>query len=121
MERKRIKLDEIAPSFGDVAQSGHFHNSDLINKVKKDGWQEIPPIPVVEIPEHLRHLVNGKKYHYTDGNHRYDAAFINGEEDIDSIIYGEKDDLEEVSKQTGGGYLIKSLATEKFFYDCFVN
>lgn len=121
MKQKRIKLEELMPAFGDVSQSGHFHNDDLIEKIKTRGWEEIKPIPVVEISEHLRQMVSGKKYHFIDGNHRDDAADVIGEEYIDSIVFSGDDDLQEISKLTGNGYLAKEFTTEEFFYNNIAN
>lgn len=96
MQRKRISLNELEPAWG-----YDHHSPDLVKRVQERGWEGIAPIPVIEIPEKLR--IDGKRYSYCDGHHRHNAAIITGADSLDCILYDERDDIEEVEKQTGGG------------------
>lgn len=98
MKRKRIPLEELEPLY-----DYNPHSPDLVKKVVKEGWAEIPPIPAIEIPRELR--TNGKKYCHSDGHQRHNAATVTNTSSLDCIVYGEGDDTEDVSRQTGNSEL----------------
>ncbi len=67
MFEKDITIAELEPLFG-----LGYYNPCLVEKVKRDGWNDVDPIPVIEIPERLR--IGERKYVFGDGRNRYDAA-----------------------------------------------
>ena len=59
-------------------------DSLLRDYVKQNGWDNVPPIPVFEIPQELRE--DGFKYVLADGNHRKEVA-LSLVQKVPSIIY----------------------------------
>lgn len=99
MQQRQINLDEIEPMWG-----YDYYNPDLVERVREKGWEGIPPIPVIEIPQRLR--VHGKRYHHSDGHKRHNAAIVTNADTINCIIYDGSDDLQEVCEQTGASVLL---------------
>ncbi len=75
------------------------YSQSLVDKLNTEGWNDIPPVPVIEIPERLR--VGDKKYSLSDGHHRLDAARRTGAM-LHAIVFSVEDDLKEVERLTGG-------------------
>ena len=99
MQRKQIPIEEIEPTYG-----YNYHNEDLVKRVREFGWEGIPPVPVIKIPEDLRR--NGKKYSNCDGHHRHNVAIETSKSNLDCLVYGSNDNLKTISEQTGRGLLM---------------
>jgi len=99
MQRKQIPIEEMKPMWGNG-----YHSPKLIKKIRKEGWEKIPPIPVIEIPEELR--TDWKRYSFCDGHNRYDTAIATNTNSLDCIVYDASDNIKEVSRQTGEAELV---------------
>ena len=53
-------------------------DDSLVAYIKQNGWKDIPPIPVFEIPQELRE--DGFEYVLADGCHRREAAIALNQE-----------------------------------------
>ncbi len=98
MQIKQIELDKIEPAFG-----YEQHSPALVERVRNEGWDGIPPVPVVELPEERRK--DGKEYFQPDGHHRHNAAILTGADTLKCIIYDETDNPFEIAQLTGGEIL----------------
>lgn len=72
----------------------------ILTEVKEKDWGNIPPIPVIEIPEAYGR--GDVKYLVGDGLGRHDTAIRTHAGFLAGIVYAREDDVQEVSSLTGG-------------------
>ena len=98
MKEVVLQVSELSPT------CGVNHPSDgLRSHVQRNGWDDIAPIPVIEIPQELQ--CDDKRFSFTDGHHRYVAALDTSTPAVRCVVYDGIDDLREVSRRTGNGFL----------------
>ena len=100
MELKTLDINLIEPLYGK-----HLKKPDLVELLKSGDIKQLPPIPVIEIPEQLRK--NGEIYSSCDGHKRYNAALQNSISSLDCLVYDSNDDLREVAELSGNARLMR--------------
>ena len=96
MEVLEVKVAEIKPLF----RSDYTGSPSLEERMKKSGWLEIKPIPVIKTPDDL--VSRWGEFTFVDGVRRFKAARAAGLETIRVLVYGQEDNIDEVVEMSGG-------------------